>query len=122
MQRESDRLLDDDFFHGDPLAVRLWRVTPGDWSKLWLKVLPYSDGLEGRLPDVAKKKGRASQNGVYARACDDHRRGSVQLASHACWSMRFQPAPERSMIRASFSPGIFISSGGQSGFLHHDPA
>ena len=53
---DGDHFLDDDFFHGDPFAVALWRIPPGDWSKLRLKVLPYSDALDGRLPEVAKQK------------------------------------------------------------------
>ena len=55
-------MLDDDFFHGDPFAIALWRIPPGDWPKLRLKVLPYSDGLDGRLPDVAKKRIAAAKN------------------------------------------------------------
>ena len=53
---DGDRFLDDDFFNGDPFAVALWRIPPADWPKLRLKVLPYSAGLDGRLPDAAKQK------------------------------------------------------------------
>jgi hypothetical protein len=45
----------DHFYNGDPLSVGLWRIPPADWDKIYLKILPYSDALEPRLPDVTKK-------------------------------------------------------------------
>ena len=50
----DDKLLDDNFYNGDPFPIALWRTPPGDWANLRLKVLPYSDGLLGRLPEQVK--------------------------------------------------------------------
>jgi beta-galactosidase len=52
----GDRLFLDSFYNGDPMSVPLWRIPREDWSKLRLKILPYSDALEARLPESAKRK------------------------------------------------------------------
>jgi beta-galactosidase len=51
----DNKVVVDHFYNGDPLSVGLWRIPPADWDKIHLKILPYSDALEPRLPDVAKK-------------------------------------------------------------------
>ena len=50
----GDRLFDDNFYNGGPFPVPLWRIPVSDWPKIRLKVLPYSDGLLGRLPAQAQ--------------------------------------------------------------------
>lgn len=57
----GDRLILDDFYNGSPFALPLWRVPTIDWSKLTLKVLPYSDELAVRLPKTAREKATAAQ-------------------------------------------------------------
>ena len=52
----GDRLFDDNYYNGDAFAMALWRIPAGDWPKIRLKVLPYSDGLNGRLPAQGKAK------------------------------------------------------------------
>lgn len=52
----GDRLVDDNFFNGDAFPIALWRIPAGDRAKLQLKVLPYSEGLNDRLPAEARKK------------------------------------------------------------------
>jgi len=51
----GDRFVLDDFYNGDPLRVPLWRLASEDFSKLRLKVLPYSEALDARLPELAKE-------------------------------------------------------------------
>jgi beta-galactosidase len=50
----GDKLYDDNFYNGDPFSIALWRIPATDWPKIRLKVLPYSDGLFGRLPQQAR--------------------------------------------------------------------
>ncbi len=50
----SDKLLDDNFFNGDPFPVALWRIPPSEWPDIRLKVLPFSPGLVNRLPEQAR--------------------------------------------------------------------
>lgn len=57
----GDKLFDDNFYNGDVFPLALWRIPPGDWSRIRLKVLPYSDGLMERLPDPAKEKVNAAK-------------------------------------------------------------
>jgi hypothetical protein len=52
----GDKLIDDDFFNGDPFAIALWRIPATDWADIRLKVLPYSEGLAARLPERARKE------------------------------------------------------------------
>jgi len=52
----GDKLIDDHFYNGDPMPVALWRLPVDQWSTLRLKILPYSDALDSRLPDMAKRK------------------------------------------------------------------
>jgi beta-galactosidase len=51
---DGDTLLDDQYYNGQPFAIALWRIPIADWPKLRLKILPYSDGLRGRLPESAR--------------------------------------------------------------------
>lgn len=51
----GDTLFDDNFYNGDPFAAGLWRIPETQWSDVYLKVLPYSEGLESRLPAEAKR-------------------------------------------------------------------
>ena len=50
----GDKLYDDNFYNGDPLSIALWRIPEIDRPNLQLRVLPYSDGLRGRLPQQAQ--------------------------------------------------------------------
>jgi beta-galactosidase len=50
----GDRLVNDNFYNGDPFSIALWRIPFNDWSKIRLKVLPYSEALERRLPAAAR--------------------------------------------------------------------
>jgi beta-galactosidase len=50
----GDKLYDDNFYNGDPFTIALWRIPAADWPKIRLKILPYSDGLFGRLPQQAR--------------------------------------------------------------------
>ncbi len=52
----GDKLFDDNFYNGDPFPLALWRIPATDWPNIHLKVLPFSDGLMGRLPDFATEK------------------------------------------------------------------
>jgi hypothetical protein len=52
----GNKLYDDNFFNGDPFALGLWRIPASQWPGIRLKVLPYSDGLAGRLPEEARKQ------------------------------------------------------------------
>ncbi|MGE4285441.1 MAG: beta-galactosidase [Phycisphaerae bacterium] len=47
---------DDNYYNGDEFATGLWRIAREDWDNLTLKVLPFSEGLENRLPAFAKEK------------------------------------------------------------------
>lgn len=49
--------MNDHFFNGDPFSIALWRIPVNDWSKLRVKVLPYSEALAARLPTEAVTKG-----------------------------------------------------------------
>jgi beta-galactosidase len=71
----GDKLYDDNFYNGDPFSVALWRIPATEWPNLQLKVLPYSDGLRGRLPqqaqelvDQAKKDSTLDQITIVAKA------------------------------------------------------
>ena len=57
----GDKLLDDNFYNGDPFPLALWRIPSSEWASIQLKVLPYSDGLLGRLPDSAREKVNAAK-------------------------------------------------------------
>jgi hypothetical protein len=50
----GDKLYDDNFYNGDPFSIALWRIPTSDWPNIRLKILPYSDGLFGRLPQQAR--------------------------------------------------------------------
>jgi hypothetical protein len=50
----GDKLYDDNFYNGDPFAIALWRIPADQWPNLSLKILPYSDALNARLPQQAK--------------------------------------------------------------------
>jgi beta-galactosidase len=50
----GDTLLDDQYYNGEPFAIALWRIPAAGWPNLRLKILPYSDGLRGRLPESAQ--------------------------------------------------------------------
>ncbi|MGC3989865.1 MAG: hypothetical protein QM796_09350 [Chthoniobacteraceae bacterium] len=50
----GDKLFGDHFYNGDAFPIALWRIPASDWSKIRLKVLPYSDALLNRLPAEAK--------------------------------------------------------------------
>ena len=70
----GEKLYDDNFYNGDPFSVALWRIPTADWPSLHLKVLPYSEGLRGRLPqpagqlvDQAKKDGALDQVTITAQ-------------------------------------------------------
>jgi beta-galactosidase len=70
----GDKLYDDNFYNGDSFSVALWRIPATAWPRLQLKVLPYSDGLVGRLPqqardivDQAKKGSTLDQVTIVAR-------------------------------------------------------
>ena len=52
----GDRLLMDNFYNGDPMPLALWRISPADWPKLRLKILPWSAALAERLPAYAQEK------------------------------------------------------------------
>ncbi len=57
----GDKLYDDNFFNGDPFAIALWRIPASRWHDIRLKILPYSDGLAGRLPEEARKQADAAK-------------------------------------------------------------
>jgi beta-galactosidase len=70
----GDKLYDDNFYNGDPFSVALWRIPATDWPNLQLKVLPYSEGLLGRIPqqardivDQAKKNSTLEQVTIVAK-------------------------------------------------------
>jgi beta-galactosidase len=46
----GDKFYDDNFYNGDPFSIALWRIPASDWPNIQLKILPYSEGLLGRLP------------------------------------------------------------------------
>jgi hypothetical protein len=50
----GDKFFDDNFYNGDPFSIALWRIPTTDWPNIKLKVLPYSYGLFGRLPQQAR--------------------------------------------------------------------
>jgi len=50
----GDQLFDDHFYNGDAFPIALWRIPVSDWSKIRLKVMPYSDALMNRLPVGAR--------------------------------------------------------------------
>ena len=50
----GDKLFDDNYYNGDAFPVPLWRIPASDWPRIRLKVLPYSEGLFGRLPEQAQ--------------------------------------------------------------------
>ena len=55
------KLFDDDYYNGDAFPIPLWRIPAGEWTKIRLKVLPYSEGLFGRLPEQAQARVRAAK-------------------------------------------------------------
>lgn len=57
----GDKLIDDHFYNGDPMPIALWRLPADQWSNLRLKILPYSDALDARLPEEAKHKVAAAK-------------------------------------------------------------
>ena len=64
----GDRLFDDNFFNGDPFPIPLWRIPASDWQNIRLEVLPYSEGLNDRLPAEGKDKvRRAKRNSALDR-------------------------------------------------------
>jgi len=70
----GDKLYDDNFYNGDPFSIALWRIPAADWPNIHLKILPYSDGLFGRLPqqardavDQAKKDSTLDQITIVAK-------------------------------------------------------
>ena len=52
----GDKLLNDNYFNGDPFAVALWRIPMADWLKIRVRVLPATNGLLGRWPADAKSR------------------------------------------------------------------
>jgi beta-galactosidase len=52
----GDKLYDDNFYNGDAFAIALWRIPEDQWPNIRLKVLPYSEGLNARLPAFAQQK------------------------------------------------------------------
>ncbi len=52
----GNRVINDDFFNGDPFPVALWRIPVKDWPMIRVKILPYSEALAARLPPEALAK------------------------------------------------------------------
>ena len=52
----GDKLICDNYYNGDPFTLASWRILPEDWPRLRLKVLPYSEGLMGWLPEQARRQ------------------------------------------------------------------
>jgi hypothetical protein len=50
----GDELYDDNFFNGGPFPIALWRIPAAQWPNIRLKILPYSNALDARLPDDTK--------------------------------------------------------------------
>jgi hypothetical protein len=59
----GNKLYDDNFFNGDPFAIALWRIPADQWPAIHLKILPYSDALEPRLPSQAQSMVAAAKAG-----------------------------------------------------------
>ena len=57
----GEKLFDDNYYNGDAFPIPLWRIPAGEWANIRLKVLPYSEGLFGRLPEQAQAKVRAAK-------------------------------------------------------------
>lgn len=51
----GDALFDDNFYNGDAFSIGLWRIPEAQRGEVRLKVLPYSEGLAGRLPAEARE-------------------------------------------------------------------
>jgi beta-galactosidase len=47
------RLLLDQFYHGQPLDLPLWRIPPADLGRLEVQIMPLHKGFSGRLPNGA---------------------------------------------------------------------
>ena len=52
----GDKLFDDNYFNGDPFEIGLWRIPKDKQNDVQLYILPYSEGLDSRLPQYAKNK------------------------------------------------------------------
>ncbi|MDQ2730310.1 MAG: beta-galactosidase [Armatimonadota bacterium] len=83
----DDKLVDDDFYNGDPFSMALWRIPPTEWPTIQLKLLPFSDGLMGRLPAPAQAK----VNEAKAAAAVD----TVSITSAEQLEWRITPASAR---------------------------
>lgn len=57
----GDRLIIDNFYNGEPFSIPLWRLPKEEWGRLTLRVMPATEGLLGKLPEVAKRKIRDAQ-------------------------------------------------------------
>ena len=71
----GDQFFDDNFYNGDPFSIALWRIPADQWSTIRLKLLPYSEALDRRLPPeaveaVAKAKASSSIDQVSAEVVE----------------------------------------------------
>ena len=72
---DGDSLLDDNLYKGSAFDVGLWRIPSGDYDKLRLKILPYTDNLAAHLPaevrdKLAKSSAAAEMNTVTVTATE----------------------------------------------------
>jgi beta-galactosidase len=52
----GDKLIYDHFYNGEPCEFAFWRIAKADWPNIRLKLLPYSNALDSRLPKQATEK------------------------------------------------------------------
>ena len=62
----GDKLYDDNYFNGGEFDIALWRIPQDQWAGIRLKILPWSDALERKLPAPVSAAVHASNSGPNA--------------------------------------------------------
>jgi hypothetical protein len=88
----GNRLFNDHYFNGDPISLGLWRIPHEQWPQIRLRVLPYTDELNERLPLETQRKVEQAKAAAVLNRVTISVKEQIELCIHPGAST---PAPDR---------------------------